>query len=89
MFSEEFLDTVGTGGTISSSTSTFTDSSSFLTGSGSAFLVPFGGFASVSIRQQTSPTAIKSPSSAFNVITPAASAGNSKVALSESTSAIA
>ena len=45
--------------------------------------------ASVSIRQTTCPTSTESPSSAFKVITPLASAGKSRVALSESTSAIA
>ena len=42
----------------------------------------------VSIKQIISPTDIESPSSAFNVILPEASAGRSKVALSESNSAI-
>jgi hypothetical protein len=48
---------------------------------------PSGLAAAVSIKQI--PTATASPSSAFNVIIPLASAGNSRVALSESTSAIA
>ena len=43
----------------------------------------------VSIKQTTAPTATASPSDAFNVMIPLASAGNSSVALSESTSAIA
>ena len=42
----------------------------------------------VSIKQTTAPTATASPSSAFKVIIPLSSAGSSKVALSESTSAI-
>ena len=50
---------------------------------------PSGFAAPVSIKQTTAPTATASPSSAFNVIIPLASAGNSNVALSESTSAIA
>ena len=50
---------------------------------------PAGFSAPVSIKHTTAPTATASPSSAFKVITPASSAGNSKVALSESTSAIA
>ena len=42
----------------------------------------------VSIKQTTSPTDIESPSFAFRVIFPDASAGRSSVALSESNSAI-
>ena len=42
----------------------------------------------VSIRQITSPTDMVSPSSAFKEILPEVSAGKSKVALSESSSAI-
>jgi hypothetical protein len=53
----------------------------------SAGAEPDGLAAAVSIRQTTAPTATASPSSAFNVIIPLASAGNSR--LSESTSAIA
>ena len=49
---------------------------------------PPGFLASVSIIQTTSPTATTSPSSAFKVMMPLASAGNSSVALSLSTSAI-
>ena len=60
--------------------------SSFAAG---AFEPPEGFSALVSIKQTTSPTATASPSSAFKVIIPLSSAGNSKVALSESTSAIA
>ena len=48
----------------------------------------FGAIASVSIKHTTCPTATASPSSAFKVITPLSSAGRSKVALSESNSAI-
>ena len=50
---------------------------------------PAGFAALVSIKQTTAPTATASPSSAFSVIIPLSSAGNSNVALSESTSAIA
>ena len=50
---------------------------------------PSGLAAVVSIKQTTAPTATASPSSAFNVIIPLASAGSSSVALSLSTSAIA
>ena len=52
------------------------------------FICFLGLVALVSIRQTTCPTRTASPSSAFNVITPLSSAGRSKVALSESTSAI-
>ena len=52
-------------------------------------LPPAGLGAAVSIKHTTCPTFTASPSSACNVITPAASAGSSRVALSESTSAIA
>ena len=50
---------------------------------------PAGAFALVSIRHTTCPTFTASPSSAFSVMTPLASAGSSRVALSESTSATA
>ncbi len=50
---------------------------------------PAGLAASVSIKHTTAPTATASPSSAFSVMIPLASAGNSSVALSESTSAMA
>ena len=50
--------------------------------------IPAGRFASVSMIQHTSPTGTTSPSSTFNVMTPAISAGSSSVALSESTSAM-
>ena len=50
---------------------------------------PLGLAALVSIKQTTEPTATASPSSALSVIIPLASAGNSNVALSESTSAMA
>ena len=49
---------------------------------------PSGFSAAVSIKQTTAPTSTASPSSACKVIVPLSSAGNSKVALSESTSAI-
>ena len=49
---------------------------------------PAGFAALVSIKHTTAPTSTASPSSAFKVIIPLSSAGNSKVALSESTSAI-
>jgi hypothetical protein len=48
---------------------------------------PDGLAAAVSIRQTTVSTATASPSLQLNVIIPLASAGNSRVALSESTSA--
>ena len=51
--------------------------------------LPSGLLASVSIKHTTAPTATASPSSALREIIPLASAGNSKVALSLSTSAIA
>ena len=50
---------------------------------------PAGAFALVSIKHTTCPTFTASPSSACSVITPLASAGSSRVALSESTSATA
>ena len=56
---------------------------------GAGALPPAGLGAAVSIKHTTCPTFTASPSSACNVITPAASAGSSRVALSESTSAIA
>ena len=68
-------------------TSSFFTSGAFSTAG--AVAAPFGLAAAVSIRQTTCPTATASPSSALSVIIPLASAGNSKVALSESTSAIA
>ncbi len=57
-------------------------------GTSAGLSIPAGRFASVSIRQHTSPTGTTSPSSTFNVMTPAISAGSSSVALSESTSAM-
>ena len=54
-----------------------------------AGLSPSGFTADVSIKQTTAPTATASPSSALRVIIPLISAGNSNVALSESTSAMA
>src|SRR5690606_300239 len=51
--------------------------------------LPSGFAALVSIKQTTAPTATASPSSAFSVIIPLASAGSSSVALSLSTSAMA
>ena len=51
--------------------------------------VPDGLSAAVSIIQTTWPTSTTSPSSALKEIMPASYAGNSSVALSESTSAIA
>ena len=62
-----------------------TGASTFATGAA----LPSGRAAAVSIKQTTCPTFTTSPSSAFNVIIPLCSAGNSNVALSESTSAIA
>ena len=63
-------------------------------GAGASFftsvsLPPEGFSALVSIKHTTCPTATASPSSALRVIVPLASAGNSKVALSLSTSAMA
>ena len=63
------------------------ETSVFSTVEGAALLS--GRSASVSIKQTTAPTATASPISACRVIIPLASAGSSKVALSESTSAIA
>mgnify|MGYP000087055533 CR=1 FL=1 len=86
-------DAKGSGGTVSLDYTTLV-----VTGSGTTFgqvgaaatgAEPDGFAASVSIKQTTAPTATASPSSALSVITPLASAGNSKVALSESTSAMA
>ena len=68
-------------------TSSFFTSGAFSTAG--AVVAPFGLAAAVSIRQTICPTATASPSSALSVIIPLASAGNSNVALSESTSAIA
>ena len=51
--------------------------------------MPFAGLPSVSMVQTTSPTLTASPSSAFRIIVPLTSAGSSRVALSESTSATA
>ena len=66
--------------------------SSFSTFDDDSFLFPLCKFSSVakevSITQTTSPTDMVSPSSAFKEIFPAVSAGKSKVALSESSSAI-
>ena len=56
---------------------------------GAADEAAVGAFASVSIKHTTCPTFTASPSSACNVIIPLASAGSSRVALSESTSATA
>ena len=50
---------------------------------------PSGRGALVSIKHTTCPTSTTSPSSAFKVIIPDSSAGSSRVALSESTSATA
>ena len=55
---------------------------------GSSISSTFGAFAEVSIKHTTAPTSTASPSLAFRVITPLCSAGKSRVALSESTSAI-
>ena len=69
-----------------------TTGASFLTdcdGEVPADEAPVGAFALVSIKHTTCPTFTASPSSACSVITPLASAGSSRVALSESTSATA
>ncbi len=61
---------------------------SVLTSAAFGAAVPSGFLPSISIKQTTDPTATASPSSAFKEIIPLSSAGNSNVALSESTSAI-
>ena len=95
LFSSKILRAAGEGvcvayvvaaGAVATGAASFFTSS---TGAASALAPPAGAAAAVSIRQTTCPTATASPSSAFRVITPLASAGSSNVALSESTSAIA
>ena len=77
-FSFDLISFIGVSFSVSFSTTSLTIFFSF----------DFGAFAEVSIKQITDPTSTASPSFAFKVITPLCSAGRSKVALSESTSAM-